>query len=87
MPRRHWTTQDGRQIPIKDMDLGHLSNTIRMLGENLSKARAAGDKRDADRLEGDLMALQDEYDSRGEEIAKGAGIMGALLRSAHGKPE
>ena len=80
MTRRKWTTMDGRQIPIADMDLGHLANTIRMLGGALEKARAATDRRAVDRIEGDLLALQAEYDSRGDEIDKIGGIFRALTK-------
>jgi hypothetical protein len=80
MARKFWTTQEGKQIAIKDMDLGHLANTIKYLGEQLGVARSASDKRNVERIESDLMALQAEYDSRGDQIEKIAGIFRALTK-------
>ena len=30
-----WQTRDGREIPVKDMETGHIRNTVRMLAEKL----------------------------------------------------
>ena len=78
MPKRFWTTLEGKQIAISDMDLGHLANTIRMIAEKLEQARASGQKRTIDRFEGDLFALQAEFDSRDKEIEQIQGIGRAL---------
>lgn len=83
MARQFWTTLEGSQVKISKMDLGHLTNTIRMLGEKLEESRKLGDAKNTAILENNLQALQDEYDSRGEEIAKAAGLLGVLLRGAN----
>ena len=86
MSRKFWTMIDGGQIEISKMDLGHLANTIRMLGEALERAQSAGDKARADKVEADLQALQEEFDSRGEEIERAQKIAAVLFKGArHGK--
>lgn len=81
MTRRLWTTQDGDQIEISKMDLGHLANTIRYLGTQLEKAKAENNKRRAESLEADLFALQNEFDGREKEITQVQGIASALFKS------
>lgn len=81
MARKTWTTEDGRQIKISEMDLAHLANTIRYLGSELAKAREGGTKRRVEQLENDLLALQTEHDSRDREISQAQGIFAALNRS------
>jgi hypothetical protein len=80
MSRNFWTTQDGRQVKISEMDLGHLANTIRMLGPKLEEARKSGSKRLVEQLESDLIALQTEHDSRDKEIEQMGGIFRALTK-------
>lgn len=82
MPRKFWTGDDGKQIPIEDMSLGHLCNTIRYMGERLEEARAAGEGQQIARIEsylGDLLAAQEQ---RLPEIEKAQGLLGVLLKSA-----
>lgn len=81
MTRKYWTTLEGKQIEISAMDLGHLANSIRMLGEALEKAKAAGNDRDAARHEANLTALQDELATRGTQIDQAQGIARALFKS------
>lgn len=85
VPRKFWTTMDGRQIAMSDMDLGHLANTIRMLGPKLAEARESGNKRYADQIERDLLDLQAEHDSRDKEIEQAQGIAAAIFRSINRK--
>lgn len=81
LSRRFWRTLEGQQIEITKMDFGHLSNTIRMLGEKLEIAQASGDRDYSERLEADLMALQDEFATRDAEIEQAQGIGRALFKS------
>ena len=51
-----WTTKDGKVIPIKNMTMTHLINTIKMLRTNIAK------RVERDAIQAEYEALKAEYE-------------------------
>lgn len=71
----YWITNDGRRIPLTDMDLGHLQNAIRFVSE---QEPSPGQEKV-------LLALTAELDRRiasgdGAEMRIGSALFRALER-------
>lgn len=75
--KSYWKTLDGRVMKLSEMTLGHLNNSIRMLGEAAEKAPPG----EREEFEIALDMLYAELGSRDKEIAQATGIMAALTRS------
>lgn len=74
----YWRTLEGDVKALEDMDLGQLSNTVRMLAKK-TEAYPSGETRKDLEIAIDLIYA--EIGSRDHEITQAAGMMGALKRS------
>lgn len=75
--KSYWKTLDGKVMKLSQMTLGHLNNSIRMMGEAAEKAPQG----EREEYEVALDMLYAELGSRDTEIAQATGIMAALSRS------
>lgn len=75
--KSYWKTLDGKVMKLSQMTLGHLNNSIRMMGEAAEKAPQG----EREEFEIALDMLYAELGSRDAEIAQATGIMAALTRS------
>lgn len=76
-PKCFWRMSD-KTLALGKMDLGHLSNTIRILAERAEKY-PSGEARKEIEIAMDLIYA--ELGSRDLEIKQASGILGALKRS------
>lgn len=72
-----WTTKDGREIPVGEMDVEHLRNTLRML---IRKGRERREKKLLAKLYEDLPVPDESFYERPDNHAILAG-----LRAKHGE--
>jgi len=77
-PKAYWRMLDGSVLPLSKMDLGHLTNTVKMLAAK-TEEYPQGQFRQALEIAIDLFYA--EIGSRDKEIAQASGIMAALQRS------
>ena len=75
--KSYWKTGDGKVIKVSQMTLGHLSNSIRILGERAGEVPME----ERERIEIALDMLYAELGTRDTEITQATGIMAALTRS------
>ncbi len=76
--KAYWRTIDGKILPLSKMDLGHLTNVVRMLAGKIEQY-PQGDYRARIEIAIDLFYL--EIGSRVEETQQMTGILSALTRS------
>jgi hypothetical protein len=81
-PKMYWRMMDGKVVSLAKMDLGHLSNVVRMLAHK-AEQYPSGDFRAEIEIAMDLIYA--EIGSRELETEQLSGIMGALQRSLVGK--
>lgn len=77
----YWRTLDRHMLKLEDMDLGHLSNTVRFMAESMPKAPSSVVREFEDAID----IFYAEIASREKEIVQVTGIMAALTRSISGQ--
>lgn len=80
-----WTMIDGSVKALEDMDMGHLTNTVKMLARKLETEGPKSTIMWRESMELAIDLFYREIGSRTKEIEQASGIMSALNRSLEAK--